>query len=125
MLDRPFRSATGVSKQSRRNQAQIQGTSAQARGVDAENRVCALLEQQGWLVLLRRARTACGEIDIVAELRDAALIAFIEVKSRAVLSDAACAVSSRQRIRLVDTAEILLGRYPEWSGRSFRFDLVL
>ena len=60
--------------------AQARGMAAQARGVGAESRVCRVLEGQGWVVLLKRARTACGEIDIVAELPEAGLIAFIEVK---------------------------------------------
>jgi putative endonuclease len=107
---------------SRRSRA---GVAAQARGIGAESRVCHALEQEGWVVLLRRARTACGEIDIVAELPRAALIAFVEVKARASLCDAACALSRKQRNRLAGAAEILLGQNPHWSTRDLRFDLVL
>ncbi len=95
----------------------------------AEGRVCRALEADGWTVLLRRARTACGEIDIVAERprteQAAALIAFIEVKSRRVFGAAAHAVTQRQRQRLIGAAEILLQRHPHWSGSDLRFDLVL
>ena len=95
----------------------------------AESRVCRVLEAEGWTVLLRRARTACGEIDIVAELPGTGsrpgLIAFVEVKSRAAFGDAAHALTARQRQRLIDAAEILLQRHPHWSGSSLRFDLFL
>ncbi len=98
---------------------------AQARGIGAESRVCRALEGQGWIVLLRRARTACGEVDIVAELPGAELIAFIEVKARTTFSEAACALSAAQRGRLLGAAEILLDRHPRWQRYSFRFDLVM
>ncbi len=115
-------SASPVARRSR-------GTAAQARGLFAETRVCRALEAEGWTVLLRRARTGCGEIDIVAELPrpapEGGLIAFIEVKSRTALGAAAHALTARQRQRLIDAAEILLQRHPRWSGSSLRFDLVL
>ena len=110
--------------------AQARGAAAQARGVGAESRVCRVLEQEGWTILLRRARTAYGEIDIVASLpstgsSNADLIAFIEVKSRPSLSEAAHALSARQRERLLGAASILLDRHPGWSGHDFRFDIIL
>ncbi len=111
-------SGAGVARGSR-------GLAAQARGVGAESCVCRVLEDQGWVVLLKRARTACGEIDIVAELPEAGLIAFVEVKARATLADAARALSPRQRERLLGAAAILLDRHPHWNRCSLRFDLVL
>jgi putative endonuclease len=98
---------------------------AQARGIGAEGRVCQTLEKQGWTVLLRRARTPYGEIDIVALDPAAALIAFIEVKARRVLCEAAHALSARQRKRLIGAAAILIDRHPQWSDYDFRFDLIL
>ena len=98
---------------------------AQAQGIFAESQVCAALEREGWVVLMRRARTPCGEIDIVAELPARTLIAFVEVKTRPSLADAAAAVSRAQRTRLLGAAGILLARNPDWSARSLRFDLVL
>ncbi len=114
----PATSLPSVARRSR-------GAASQARGMGAESRVCRVLEAEGWTVLLRRARTACGEIDIVAELPKAGLIAFVEVKSRAVLNAAAHALTMRQRQRLLGAAEILLQRHPHWSGSSLRFDLIL
>ena len=101
------------------------GQAAQARGVGAESRVCRALERDGWTVLRRRARTGCGEIDIVARLAAADLIAFIEVKARARLQDAAYALPATQRRRLIAAAEALLGQHPDWAQGHLRFDLVL
>ncbi|TLU74273.1 YraN family protein [Lichenicoccus roseus] len=101
-----------------------QGTVAQMRGTAIENQVCLALQRRGWAVLQRRAATCCGEIDIVAEHPPSNLIAFIEVKSRATLSDAACALSRCQRARLIAAAGILLSQHPEWGDRGIRFDLV-
>ena len=94
------------------------------RGSAIENQVCLALQSRGWSVLQRRVATCCGEIDIVAEHPPGNLIAFIEVKSRPTLSDAACALSRRQRERLIAAAGILLGRHPEWGDRGIRFDLI-
>jgi putative endonuclease len=64
-------------------------------GVSAEARAAAFLIAKGYRILARRFRTPYGEIDIVAKRRN--LIAFIEVKARANLDDAAYAVTPRQQ----------------------------
>ncbi len=106
------------------------GRIAQAHGLEAEGRVCRALQHDGWTILDRRARTRAGEIDIVARRPNpaapaAALIAFIEVKARRRLPDAAVALSMSQRRRLVEAAALMLADHPEWSECSLRFDLVL
>ena len=50
---------------------------------------------KGYRILAKRFRTPYGEIDLVAKKRN--LIAFIEVKARASLDDAAYAVTPRQQ----------------------------
>jgi putative endonuclease len=101
----------------------IRGGRAYAGGVDAEALACAALERDGWTVLARRVRTQAGEVDAVAE-RDG-LVAFLEVKRRATLTDAAWALSARQRTRLLGAAEILLAEHPEWGRAGVRFDVLL
>lgn len=94
----------------------------------AEDAACAALRRDGWTVLMRRARTAAGEIDIVAEKRARCgkpLRAFIEVKARPVLRDAAAALLPRQQARLLAAADILLGQNPGWMDGDLRFDLML
>jgi putative endonuclease len=96
---------------------------AYARGIDAENAACAALACEGWTILGQRLRTEAGEIDVVAATPD--MLAIIEVKARATLADAAMALGSRQRTRLLMAAEIVLVEHPEWARPGMRFDLMV
>ena len=89
----------------------------------AEAAACAALELDGWIVLDRRVRTEAGEVDVLAE-KDG-LLAIIEVKARPTLADAASALTSRQRARLLGAADIVLGAHPSWGANGVRFDLLL
>lgn len=91
--------------------------------MDAEAAAEAALVAKGWQVLARRLRTAAGELDLVAER--AGLLAFIEVKRRSTLADAAAALGPRQRARLLAAAEIVLGEHPDWGRAGARFDVLL
>ncbi len=99
------------------------GRRAHASGIDAESLACTALLDDGWRVLGRRLRTAAGEIDAVAE--KAGLLAFVEVKQRASLADAAYALGRQQRARLLAAAEILLAEHPHWGANGVRFDVIL
>jgi putative endonuclease len=99
------------------------GRRAQASGIDAEALACAALARDGWTVLGQRLRTAAGEIDVVAER--AGLVAFVEVKQRPTLGEAAYALAPRQRRRLLAAAEILLGENPGWGAAGARFDVLV
>jgi putative endonuclease len=99
------------------------GGEAYARGVSAEDRACAALEADGWIVLGRRLRTQAGEIDAVAEKEG--LLAIIEVKARPSLSEAALSLSPRQRARLLAAAECLLAENPGWGRAGIRFDVLV
>jgi len=99
------------------------GRAAQRSGVDAEAVAEAALIAEGWQVLVRRLRTAAGELDLVAER--AGLLAFIEVKRRSTLAGAAAALGPRQRARLLAAAEIVLGEHPDWGRAGARFDVLL
>jgi putative endonuclease len=52
----------------------------QALGKRGEDLACAELEKRGYVIVDRRFRTRCGELDIVA--RDGGVLVFIEVKAR-------------------------------------------
>jgi putative endonuclease len=99
------------------------GRRAQARGLDAEAAARAALSAEGWTVLASRARTPAGEVDLVAER--GGLTAFIEVKSRPSLAEAAYALGPRQRARLLAAAEALLAANPGWGRAGVRFDVLL
>jgi len=101
----------------------LRGRRADASGRDAEGIAAAALAREGWAVLARRARTPAGEIDLVAE-RDG-LLAFVEVKARPSLSEAAFALGARQRARLVAAAECWIAANPGHGAAGMRFDVVL
>jgi putative endonuclease len=77
----------------------------------------------GWAVLGRRVRTPLGELDMVAE--KAGMLAFIEVKARPSLREAAFALQPRQRARLVAAAECWLAEHPGHGAAGMRFDVLL
>lgn len=52
----------------------------QSLGRRGEDLACAELEKCGYVIIERRFRTRCGELDIVA--RDAGVLVFVEVKAR-------------------------------------------
>ncbi|MGY3584573.1 YraN family protein [Bradyrhizobium quebecense] len=92
-------------------------------GISAESRAAALLIAKGYRILARRFRTPYGEIDLVARRRN--LVAFVEVKARASLDDAAYAVTPRQQQRIVNAAQAWLMAHPEHAEFDLRFDAVL
>lgn len=53
------------------------------------------------------------------------LLAFIEVKFRATLGDAAAALSARQRARLVAAADAWLAEHPGAGAGGVRFDVIV
>jgi len=92
-------------------------------GLSAESRAAACLLAKGYRILARRFRTPHGEIDIVARRRN--LLAFIEVKARASLDEAAYAVTPRQQARIVTAAQAWLMTHPEHADFELRFDAML
>ena len=92
-------------------------------GLSAESRAAAMLLAKGYRILARRFRTPYGEIDIVARKRD--LIAFVEVKARATLDEAAYAVTPRQQARISDAASAWLQAHPEHAEFELRFDVMM
>jgi putative endonuclease len=96
---------------------------AERRGLDAEARAASALEARGWRVLARRVRTPRGELDLVAEREG--LLAFIEVKTRASLAEAAFSIAPRQQVRIRGAAELWLAAHPGHGVSGIRFDVIL
>src|ERR1700716_1363097 len=92
-------------------------------GISAEARAAAYLMAKGYRILARRFRTPHGEIDVVARRRN--LIAFVEVKARASLDEAAFAVTPRQQARIINAAQAWLVAHPEHAEFELRFDAIL
>ncbi len=99
------------------------GARAERRGRAAEDAASAALLAEGWTLLARRLRTDAGEIDLIAER--AGVLAFVEVKTRASLAEAAASLSLRQRRRLLAAAEIVLAAQPGWGRAGVRFDVIV
>ena len=92
-------------------------------GLSAEARAAAFLMAKGYRILAKRFRTPYGEIDIVARRRN--LVAFVEVKARASLDEAAFAVTPRQQARIIEAAQAWLMAHPEHAEYELRFDAML
>jgi putative endonuclease len=92
-------------------------------GLSAESRAAAYLMAKGYRILARRFRTPHGEIDLVARRRN--LLAFVEVKARATLDEAAFAVTPRQQFRIINAAQAWLVAHPEHAEFELRFDAIL
>src|ERR1700722_591343 len=92
-------------------------------GLSAETQAAAVLIAKDYRILARRFRTPHGEIDIVARRRN--LLAFVEVKARANLDDAAYAVTPRQQARIIAAAQGWLMAHPEHEAYDLRFDAML
>jgi putative endonuclease len=96
---------------------------ADARGRQAERRAAEALRAEGWQVLAERVRTPAGELDLVAEREG--LLAFVEVKARATLGEAAFALGPAQRRRLAGAAEAWMASNPGHGAEGVRFDVLL
>lgn len=104
-------------------QAAPERVAAFRTGLSAESRAAAYLMAKGYRILAKRFRTPHGEIDLVAKRRN--LIAFVEVKARSSLDEAAYAVTPRQKARIIDAAQAWLVAHPEHAEFEMRFDAML
>ncbi len=100
---------------------------AERRGRRAEWLAAWALRLKGWRILARGhvtgRGTGAGEVDIVA--RRGGLLAFVEVKARPSLDQAAEAVSPAQRRRIERGAAAFLAARPDLAVLRTRFDLML
>ncbi len=103
-------------------------------GLLGEKLVAQWLEQQGWQILEQRWRCRWGEIDLIAHYRPpasqpkAAILAFVEVKSRSQGNwdaDGLLAVTAQKQAKLWRTAQIFLARHPQLAELPCRFDVAL
>ncbi|HKQ54628.1 MAG TPA: YraN family protein [Methyloceanibacter sp.] len=96
---------------------------AYRRGRLAETLVAVLLRLKGHRIVARRYATPVGEIDLVA-LKGRRL-AFVEVKRRKTVDDAAFSVTAKQRRRIVRAAQYWLASHPAFADHDIAFDVVL
>ncbi|MGA2044371.1 MAG: YraN family protein [Roseiarcus sp.] len=84
-------------------------------GLRAEWIAAAWLLMKGYRILARRFSAAGGEVDLIA--RRGLTVAFVEVKARPELDEAATAIGEIKRRRLSRAARVWLTRNP-WAVRA-------
>ncbi|OLF75484.1 hypothetical protein AWH62_06620 [Maricaulis sp. W15] len=96
---------------------------AEARGRWAEWLAMAWLVAKGYRLLDHRARTAAGEIDLVASRGE--YLVFVEVKARPSIKAALESIGPRQRGRITRAASIWRASRPAVQALHLRYDLFL
>jgi putative endonuclease len=95
----------------------------QSLGRRGEDLACEELEKRGYVIVDRRFRTRCGELDLVA--RDAGVLVFVEVRTRSGYNFGTPLESvtwqKRQRLSRMAVSYLCLKRL---SGAPCRFDVV-
>lgn len=92
-------------------------------GRNAECSASDFLASQGYCILKTRYRRPCGEVDLIAKRNDH--IAFVEVKARRTVDEAAWSILPHQRQRIQEAASAFLADHPDLSDCSASFDVVL
>jgi len=105
------------------NNVQAPRRQAERRGRRAEFLAICLLRLKGYRLLASRYRTPVGEIDLIA--RRAGTVAFVEVKARPSIAEAAEAVTLQGRQRIARAAHLWLARNPAAAELTLRFDVIL
>jgi putative endonuclease len=93
------------------------------RGALAELVAAALLLLKGYRIVARRHRARAGEIDLIA-VRGRRL-AFVEVKFRRTMVQAAAAITGAQTGRIGNAAENWVWRHPRYHGHEIGLDAIL
>ncbi len=96
---------------------------AEAQGRRAERLARLLLSLKGYRCLRARYRSPVGEVDLIC--RRGRVLAFIEVKARARLDDAAAAITPPQLARIRRASAYFLASQPRLAGLDCRIDAVL
>lgn len=112
-----------AAKSSAAHEAAPERIAAFQTGLSAESRCAAWLIAKGYRIVARRFRSSAGEIDIIARRRG--VTAFVEVKARATLDDAAYAITPQQQQRIIAAAEAFLASHPQYGTDDLRFDAML
>ncbi len=92
------------------------------RGLAGESAAALYLTAKGYRILERRFLTPQGEIDLI--VRRGRIVAFVEVKVRANLTQALESVTPRQQRRIVAAAGLWLASGAAPDDCDFRFDVV-
>ena len=96
------------------------------RGIWPERLAALWLQLHGWVIVERRLTgrrgSGIGEVDLVA--RRFGVLAFVEIKYRPSPDQAAAAISTNQKRRIIRAAKAYLAGHPELAGSTVRFDAI-
>jgi putative endonuclease len=95
---------------------------AHRRGHRGETIAAWSLRLKGWRIIAKRYRTPLGEIDLIAKRGN--LIAMVEVKARSSFRGAMDSVTPAAQKRIIDSADLWLGRQKDAAKLSIRFDVI-
>ena len=101
----------------------VERTGIRNRYIAGEGETTGTLATEAARRALEAAGIEPGEIDLIAEREG--LLAFVEVKARPTLVEAAHALGPRQRARLMAGAEAWLASNPGHGDAGMRFDVIL
>ncbi len=95
----------------------------QTLGRWGENLAAQYLQQKGYTILAQNARTAYGEIDLVAQQNEA--LVFVEVKTRtsAAFGLPEAAITPRKQAHMLAAAQAYLQAQPELDA-DWRIDVI-
>jgi putative endonuclease len=95
-----------------------------ARGKEGEALAAAALEKKGMKIIARNARSASGEIDIVA--LEGEIVVFVEVKTWTSLGfeELGYSVNLKKQRRIIETAKYFISTHREYNCMAQRFDIV-
>lgn len=102
--------------------AEAKRQAAEKRGRKGEWLAALYLQVKGYRILARRVRTPMGEVDLIAKRGN--LVAFVEVKFRAEVENAAGAVTPAAWQRIGRAADFWMARRPSLSDCGWRYDLI-
>jgi putative endonuclease len=92
-------------------------------GAVAEFVAAALLVFKGYRIVARRYQSRRGEIDLIA-VRGRRL-AFVEVKYRQTIDQAASSITAVQALRIANSAEQWMWAHPRYHGYELGLDAIL
>lgn len=107
----------------KRDTGHAKGDTGYAKGVWAEARCAVWLRLKGYKILEKRWKTPQGEIDLIVKRGNT--VAFVEVKYRPTVEEAAEAIHARAQGRIRTAAELYLQRYPAYNDCDLRFDALI
>ncbi|MFT5538661.1 MAG: putative endonuclease [Alphaproteobacteria bacterium] len=96
---------------------------ARRAGQYAESWAAGWLRCKGYRIMARGFRCPGGEIDVIAQR--GRTLAFVKVKYRADLTQAAEAIDARKQARVITAARTWLASHPGDVGLFIRFDAML